>query len=361
MDFAQLPRGKRHHEEAEAFRRRSLACGPHAHPLGADRGLADDHLRVSPSFRRQRPHRQRPRRGILARHPGVLGPVLARPAARREDRRLPLEAPTVPRADLDGLRRRGARDRVLERHRVGRSRLARASQRSVRDRGVLRRDPPRGIAVRAGGDAAAATHAAVSPLEPSDPLRADARLDPRDSAHRPLALRHGRAWLGGNWISIPWLFLEDVRIPLAWIAPSAFTVAALLAGSPYLRRAAPRRSSRSRGRRPRVRNIRANVRAHAVLLPGAHPQDDHGRHARRRTADVGERFVLRAARVDRRRFRHDAVRGPCSRAWPRTSSPASAGSLRRGRVPAGRLDGRPSIARDAGCARSRSRTGSTLR
>ena len=100
-------------------------------------------------------------------------------------------------------------------------------------------------------------------------------------------------WLGGNWISIPWLFLEDVRIPLAWIAPSAFTVAALLAGSPYLRRAAPRRvftitrastarqehSRQMFGRTPFyfLERIRKTI---TVVMPDG------------RTADVGERFVL---------------------------------------------------------------------
>lgn len=50
----------------------------------------------------------------------------------------------------------------------------------------------------------------------------------------------GEAWLGGNWIALPWGFLEDFRIPLSMIAPAAFAAAALLAGPPYLRRAAPR-------------------------------------------------------------------------------------------------------------------------
>ena len=100
-------------------------------------------------------------------------------------------------------------------------------------------------------------------------------------------------WLGGNWISIPWLFLEDVRIPLAWIAPMVFTLAAALAGTPYLRRAAPRRvfkitrpsierqeqSNRIFGRTPylfleRVRKVVT------VVMPDG------------RKAEMGERFVL---------------------------------------------------------------------
>lgn len=100
-------------------------------------------------------------------------------------------------------------------------------------------------------------------------------------------------WLGGNWISIPWSFLEDVRIPLAMIAPSVFTLAALLSGSPYLRRAAPRwifkisrpsierqeQGSRIFGRKTfysleRVRKVIA------IVLPDG------------RSADAGERFVL---------------------------------------------------------------------
>lgn len=47
-------------------------------------------------------------------------------------------------------------------------------------------------------------------------------------------------WLGGNWLSIQWSVLESIRIPLASIAPTVFTIAALLAGPPYLRRARAR-------------------------------------------------------------------------------------------------------------------------
>ena len=100
-------------------------------------------------------------------------------------------------------------------------------------------------------------------------------------------------WLGGNWISIPWSFLESVQIPLAAIAPSVFTVAALLAGSPYLRRAAPRwiftisrpsteRQEQSRrifGRKPFyfIERVRKVV---TVTMPDG------------RAAEAGERFVL---------------------------------------------------------------------
>lgn len=100
-------------------------------------------------------------------------------------------------------------------------------------------------------------------------------------------------WLGGNWISAPWEFLADVRIPLAWIAPAAFTAAALLAGAPYLRRAAPRRifritrpsterqeqSQRIFDRKPFyfLELVRKVV---AVTLPDG------------RKAEMGERFVI---------------------------------------------------------------------
>lgn len=100
-------------------------------------------------------------------------------------------------------------------------------------------------------------------------------------------------WLGGNWISIPWSFLEDVQLPLAMIAPCVFTLAALLAGEPYLRRAAPRwvfrisrsstarqeQSSRLFGRKAFyfVERVRKMV---TVVLPDG------------REVTAGERFVL---------------------------------------------------------------------
>jgi len=100
------------------------------------------------------------------------------------------------------------------------------------------------------------------------------------------------AWLGGNWISIPLSFLEHVRIPLAWIAPMVFTLAAWLAGAPYVRRAAPRwvfrierpsterqdRLSRLLGRKPfySLERVRKMV---TILLPDG------------RQAQAGERFV----------------------------------------------------------------------
>ncbi|HJV32986.1 MAG TPA: transglycosylase domain-containing protein, partial [Patescibacteria group bacterium] len=100
-------------------------------------------------------------------------------------------------------------------------------------------------------------------------------------------------WLGGNWISIPWSFLEHVRIPLAAIAPAVFTVAALLAGQPYLRRAAPRwifrisrpstarqeQSHRIFGRKPfyYLERVRKMV---PVIMPDGRP------------GEAGERFVF---------------------------------------------------------------------
>ena len=48
------------------------------------------------------------------------------------------------------------------------------------------------------------------------------------------------AWLWGNWLTIPWDPIESYAIPLAAIAPALFTVAALLARPPQLRRARPR-------------------------------------------------------------------------------------------------------------------------
>ncbi|HTK60205.1 MAG TPA: transglycosylase domain-containing protein, partial [Candidatus Baltobacteraceae bacterium] len=100
-------------------------------------------------------------------------------------------------------------------------------------------------------------------------------------------------WLGGNWVSIPWGFLEHVRIPLASIAPTVFTFAALLAGSPYVRRAAPRwifkitrpsteRQEQSRrifGRKPfySIERVRKMV---TIVLPDGRP------------AEAGERFVF---------------------------------------------------------------------
>lgn len=101
------------------------------------------------------------------------------------------------------------------------------------------------------------------------------------------------SWLGGNWISIPFGALEDLRIPLAWIAPAVFTVAALLAGQPYLRRAPPRwvfkisrpsteRQEQSRkifGRKPFyfIERVQKSV---TVIEPDG------------RTAELGERFVV---------------------------------------------------------------------
>jgi len=100
-------------------------------------------------------------------------------------------------------------------------------------------------------------------------------------------------WLGGNWVTIPLSFLEDVRIPLAWIAPLVFTPAALLAGAPYLRRAPPRsvftitrptterqeEGKRKSGRKPfySLDRVRKTVK---VALP------DGG------TVETGERFVF---------------------------------------------------------------------
>jgi hypothetical protein len=103
-------------------------------------------------------------------------------------------------------------------------------------------------------------------------------------------------WLGGNWFSIQWSFLERIHIELAAIAPFAFTLSALLAGAPYLRRAAPRwvftisrpspeRQELSRrifGRRPfysleRVRKFTT------IAMPDG------------KTSEVGERFVFARA------------------------------------------------------------------
>ncbi len=49
-----------------------------------------------------------------------------------------------------------------------------------------------------------------------------------------------RGLIGDNWIAIPLSWLERIRIPLALLPPLVFTIAALLARPPYLRRAAPR-------------------------------------------------------------------------------------------------------------------------
>ena len=100
-------------------------------------------------------------------------------------------------------------------------------------------------------------------------------------------------WLGGNWISAPWGFLDDVRIPLACIAPTVFTVAAILAGQPYLRRAPPRwiftvtRPSTARQEQSRrifqrkpfysVERVRKTI---TVVLPDG------------RQAEAGERFTF---------------------------------------------------------------------
>ena len=101
------------------------------------------------------------------------------------------------------------------------------------------------------------------------------------------------SWLGGNWITIPWDWVESYRIPLAAIAPIAFTVAALLARPPYLRRARPRWvltiKQMSQVQRERSRRILGHVplydlRRERKMVSFTLPDGRRG--------EAGERFVV---------------------------------------------------------------------
>lgn len=99
--------------------------------------------------------------------------------------------------------------------------------------------------------------------------------------------------LGENWIELPWAPVEGFRVALALLPPIVFTVAALFARPPYLRRAPPRwvwrlwevsdeRREQSRkmfGRIPHVSLGRVRKMVSTVMWDG-------------RRAEVGERFVV---------------------------------------------------------------------